>query len=56
VDVDVDGAGEQEGIAVVDPGPARRADGLDAAVRDRQAGPFSRPVRPQKLSTDLLGD
>jgi hypothetical protein len=56
VDVDVDGAREQEGVAVVDPGPAGRADVLDAAVLGRQAGPLSRSVRSQKLTTDLLGD
>jgi hypothetical protein len=55
VDVDVDGAGQEEGVTEVQPVAGRLADVLDPAVDKRQAGPDSRPVGPQELPADFLG-
>jgi hypothetical protein len=44
VDVDVDGAGEQQRVGVVDPAAARFPDAVDAAVAEREAGAGKGPV------------
>jgi hypothetical protein len=56
VDVNVDGAGEQEGIAVVQGARGvRRPDVLDPAVGEREAGADRGSVRSQDVPADLLG-
>jgi hypothetical protein len=59
VDVDVDGAGKQESLSVVQrarPGVPRRADVLDPAVAEREAGADGGSVWSQDLPGNLLSD
>jgi hypothetical protein len=57
VDVDVDGAGQQQGVAVIGPGARIRvADVGDAAVGDGQTGTLAAAARRQNRPGNLLDD
>jgi hypothetical protein len=55
VDVDVDGTGQQQRLAIVGPGTGiGRTDRCDAAVGDRQAGTPAGARRSEDRAGDLL--